>query len=195
MCVDNAGLARCHFKTHLADGGGGYGPNIDFLKAFYGVQSRKAVPEKPEGSMYFVENITSVTVCGGMTIIEGRTIVFDEYKYCEYFFVGIGYSVSMSIPLDMVITQGYVYGINNVNDYCGFFLGASANMLVTCYGGAWANPEVYAEIVSGMSYAPSLGASATWYTTNQTGWIYGKANLSPDVNPYQYQFSNEPMSL
>ncbi len=164
----------------------GYGPNTKFLMAFYGVDSPKDIPEMPEGAMIFVENVTSVSLFMGIGIVEGRTIVMDANKYCEYMFVGIGWSESRSIPLDRSITQGFVYGIRNVEDYCGLFMGASSNMLATSFGGAYASPEVYAEIMGGMSYAPSVGASVTWYLTGQSGWIYGPANMVVVTNPNQF---------
>ena len=90
------------------------------------------------------------------------------------------------MPFDRTITQGYVYGIEDVNDYCGLFLGGSGNMLSTAFGGAYSSPEVYAEIVSGMSYASSVGVSVTWYMTGQSDWIYGPANMVVVTNPYQH---------
>ena len=162
-----------------------YAPNTKFLMAFYGVESPSEIPEIPEGAMIFVENITSLSICYGLTIIEGKTIVMDATKYCEYVFVGIGWSESRSMPIDKSITQGYVYGISNVNDYCGWFVGASGNMLSTAFGGAYASAEVYAKIVSGMGFAPSVGVSVTYYFTAQSDWIYGPANMYIVTNPYQ----------
>ena len=153
--------------------------------AFYGVDSPKKIPEIPEGAMIFVENITSVSNKMGFSIIEGRTVVMDAEKYCEYTFVGIGWSISYSMPLDRTISQGYVYGLEDISDYCGLFVGASANMLSNIYGGAVASPDVYAKITGGMSYAPSIGGSVTWYMTGQTDWTYGRANMIAVTNPYQ----------
>ena len=112
-----------------------YGPNTEFLMAFYGVNSANDIPDMPEGAMVFVENITSVSVGMGSGIVEGKTVVMDANKYCEYTFVGICWSKSMSPPLDMSITQGYVYGIKDPADYCGLFVGGSGNMLATSFGG------------------------------------------------------------
>lgn len=162
-----------------------YAPNIKFLMAFYGVGSPSDIPEMPEGAMIFVENITSLSIYNGIVIVEGRTIVLDAHKSCEYTFVGIGWGVSKSIPLDRTITQGYVYGVNNVEDYCGLFVGTSGNMLATAFGGAYASPEVYAEIISGMGYAPSIGVSVTYYLTGQSDWIYSPANMIVATSPYQ----------
>ena len=71
--------------TSMTEGSGcrDYGANIELLMAFWGVSSPEDVPNLPEGAMLFVENITCLTIYG-VTIIEGRTIVFDENKYCEY---------------------------------------------------------------------------------------------------------------
>ena len=170
--------------------GGGYAPNMEYLMAFYGVDSPSEVPEMPEGAMIFVENITSISVFGGGAIVEGRTIVMDANKYCEYTFVGVGWSKSVSIPLDRMISQGYVYGVENVTDYCGNFYGASANMLSDVFGGAVAFNGVYSEIVGGMGFASSVGISITGYATDQTNWIYGKANMVVLPNPYQ----NSPLN-
>lgn len=168
----------------MCDGGSGYGPNVEFLMAFYGVTSPSEIPEMPDGAMIFVENITSVSNKAGLGIVEGRTIVMDAYRYCEYTFVGIGRSVSKSIALDRTVTQGYVYGLESVDDYCGRFVGGSANLLSTAAGGAIASLDVYAEITGGMGYAPSVGVSVTWYRTAQTNWIYGRANMVVLTNPY-----------
>lgn len=159
-------------------------PNAEFLMAFYGVDSPHKIPEMPEGAMIFVENITSVSTKVGLSIIEGHTIVMDAYKYCEYAFIGVGWSIS-SMPIDRVISQGYVYGLENITDYCGIFVGSSANMLSHFYGGAIASPDVYAEILGGMCYTPSIGGSITWYITGQSDWIYGRANMAVTTNPYQ----------
>ncbi len=140
----------------------------------------------PDGAMIFVENITSLSNKSGISIIEGRTIVMDENKYCEYTFVGIGWNKSLSMPLDRIVSQGYVYGLEDVTDYCGLFIGSSANMLSDIYGGAIASRKVYAEITGGMSYAPSVGGSITLYMTGQSDWIYGRANMVVIPNPYQY---------
>jgi hypothetical protein len=134
--------------------------------------------------MIFVENVTSFSESRGVGIVEGKTIVMDENKYCEYYFVGVGASISKSMPLDRTITQGYVYGIESVDDYCGFFVGGSFNTLATVHGGAYATPRIYAKILGGMGIAPSLSASVTWYKTSQLDWIYGHANLVTVTNPY-----------
>ena len=64
-------------------------------------------------------------------------------------------------------------------------MGASANMLSSVYGGAYAPSKVYAEITGGMGIAPSVGGSITYYFTEQTDWIYGRANMEIITNPYQ----------
>ena len=140
--------------------------------------------------MAFVENITSVNFIGPISLVTGRTIVMDEDKYCVYQFSGIGLGASLSIPIDRVVTQGYVYGIEEPSDYCGFFLGAAGNMLSDISGGAIASRTIYAEITNGMSYAPSVGLSITYYTTSYDQWKYGTANIVPITNPYQYSFIN-----
>ena len=161
-----------------------YAPNIEFLMAFYGVDSPSEIPEMPDGAMIFVENITSGSIKNVITFVEGSTIVFDGYKYCEYVFIGVGLGISYSSTLDGAITQGYVYGLKEVTDYCGFFLGASASMLSDVYGGAVAFPDVYAEITGGMSCGVSVGGSITYYMTGQDDWKYGRANMAVVPNPY-----------
>ena len=182
---DPTGKRYC--MVHVYDGGSGggvYAPNTDYLMAFYGVDSPNKIPEMPKDAMIFVENITSVSTTMGLSIIEGRTIVMDANKYCEYAFVGIGVGKSASMPLDRAISQGYVYGLKHPTDYCGGFLGASANMLSDIYGGAVAINGVYAEITGGISYAPSIGGSVTYYMTGQSDWIYGRANMVVLPNPH-----------
>ena len=183
-----------HFLRECFDGGTSSGSaNTEFLMAFYGVDSPREIPQMPEGAMVFVENITSVSFNMGLCFFEGRTIVMDANKYCEYFFSGIGFSYSMSIPLDVTVSQGYVYGVKHVEDYCGNFVGGSVNMLSNISGGAYASQDVYAQITGGMSYSSSLGFSVTYYITAQTGWIYGTAPMTVISNPYQFSpFSTSP---
>ena len=159
-----------------------YGPNIEYLMAFYGVTSPSDVPALPDGAMIFVENMTSTTV-GLVTIVEGRTIVFDEYRYCEYFFSGIGVGLSASLPIDKTITQGYVYGLKDVDDYCGWFVGLSFASAAMAQGGAFASREIYAVITNGTSTGVSLGLCRTYYFTAQSKWIYGKANMTTVIVP------------
>ena len=170
--------------TVCIDDGGAYPPNIEFLMAFYGADTPGEVPDLPEGAMIYAENITSISFSNGVCFIQGKTVVFDEYRYCEYDFSGFGWGVSKSMPLDMAITQGYVYGLENVSDYEGVFFGGTFNMLSNAAGGALALNKVYAEVVYGMSYAPSIGASVTYYSTSQSDWTYGKANMVILTNPY-----------
>ena len=173
-------------RTTMTEGSGcpDYGPNIQLLMAFFGVTSPNDVPDLPEGAMIFVENITCITI-GGITIVEGITIVFDENKYCEYIFTGAGIGVGASLPLDRTITQGYVYGVNDVSDYCGEFWGLSVCCAANAVGGAYAFGGVHGTITAGTSTGVSLGFSRTYYTTPQNDWIYGKANLTFVSNPAQ----------
>ena len=172
-----------------------YGPNIEFLMAFYGVESPGEVPEMPEGAMIFVENITGFTFGKAGGPVMGRTIVMDQYKYCEYSFVGWGYSYSKSMPLDRSVSQGYVYGVQHVEDYCGYFLGGSSNMLSMLNGGAIAPGGVYAVIMGGTGIAPSVSGSFTYYKTAQTDWVYGRANMVVLPNPYSYSVFGSSYSI
>ena len=186
--IDSLGTAAQRYPSHTLQDYrdfGGCRPNIDVLMAYFGVSDPSEVPDIPEGALIFIENITSVSGAKGFGIVRGKTLVLNEYKYCEYTFWGIGGSISKSIPLDVVITQGLVYGVDNVTDYCGLFFGGAYNMLSSISGGAYASPQVYAKIKGGMSYAPSLGLSATYYWTQQSNWIYGKAPFTIVANPYQ----------
>ena len=90
----------------------------------------------------------------------------------------------MPIPMDYSITAGYVYGLEAVTDYCGVFAGASVGLTSNISGGAIAPNGVYAEIIGGQNFVPSIGVSVTNYTTNQTNWVYGRANISILPNRY-----------
>ena len=176
--TDPAGyLPDSQFSYKCLGAGGGRGANTELLMAFFGVTSPNEIPKMPDGAMIFVENTTGITILG-LTFIRGSTIVFDEYKYCEYSFTGIGIGAGLSLPLDKTITQGYVYGVNDVADYCGEFWGGSLCCAATAIGGAFAFGGVRGEITAGTSTSVSLSASRTYYITSQTGWIYGRANLT-----------------
>ena len=185
----NGGSRTCFYVILECGSANTSSPNDEFLMAFYGVSSSNDIPDMPDGAMIFVENITSWSR-GNLSVIKGYTVVFDSEKFCEYSFGGVGVGVSKSIPLDKTITQGYVYGVTDVSDYCGIFAGGSVNMLAQFSGGAiglpLANPMVYTNVEGGAGYSPSVGLSLTWYGTKQTDWIYGKANLCTLVNPYQH---------
>ena len=170
--------------------------NTKTLMAVYGVTSPNDIPEIPDGAMLFLENITSVSISGSLAIVRGQTVVMDRYKYCVYNFTGIGLSAALvSIPVDYTITAGYVYGLNTVTDYCGAFLGGSSNLLLDIAGGAVACNGVYAEIIGGHNYVPSLGLSITNYTTTQTNWIYGPANITFLPNLYPKFPGNSQVSV
>ena len=97
-------------------------------------------------------------------------------------FAGVGLSAALvSIPVDHTITAGYVYGLNTVTDYCGAFMGGSSNLLLDVAGGAVACNGVYAEIIGGHNYVPSLGLSITNYTTTQTNEHRGRFETTEKV--------------
>ena len=158
------------------------------VSAFYGVSSSDDIPPIPDGAMLFVENIISVNVGPLASIVRGKTIVMDRDKYCEYFFWGVGAGISgvSGALLDKSYTKGYVYGLTNVTDYCGLFLGTSSNLVTSVQGGAWAPSNgVYAEIIGGTNITASVGTSATYYFTSQADWIYGPVDfyIVPNVYP------------
>ena len=108
--ADTTGNARV-LCTERFDDGGTNAPNMEYLMAFYGVSSPSEVPDLPENAMVFVENIVSASSSFGFYIVKGKTVVFDAEKYSEYVFIGVGWGISKSMPLDKVVSQGYVYGI------------------------------------------------------------------------------------
>ncbi len=164
-------------------GGGSDRGNIENIMKLFGVNSPNDIPERPPNCMLFLENIESVTI-GTFTFIRGKTIVMDENKYCTYSFYGIGYGYS-AIPYDRVVTAGYVYNVNSVNDYAGSFLGVSANMVLTATGSAIAPNGVYATTLDGTSWvSASLGVSYTYYIALDSDWKYGSAPISWYANPY-----------
>ena len=192
-CGNNPVIFRDIAGTrHEISAGVGYqnnkNKNIDNVMKFWGVDSINAVPEIPDNAMLVVENISSVTL-GEITYIHGRSIVMDNDKYCEYLFNGVGYGVS-GAPVDFCETLGYVYGVNDVQDYEGWFYGGSFNQLANINGGAIATNGVYSEIIYGQGFvSPSLGASATYYSTPQNDWVYGKAKIkwhAPVYREYQW---------
>ena len=135
--------------------------------------------------MLVVENIVSISVCSYGTYIQGIALVMDRDKYCIYSFEGLGAGISgvNGALLDKTYTRGYVYGVSDVADYNGLFLGASTNMAAHVQGGAWAPNGVYSEILGGMNTVPSVGCSITYYTTSQSNWIYGPAQYTVVTNP------------
>ena len=155
------------------------------VSAFYGVSSND-IPEITDGAMLFVENIVSVNVYKALLIVRGKTLVMDRDRYCEYFFWGIsiGSGGVKNALANKAYTKGYVYGIEEVTDYCGPFLGGSTNFVTSAQGGAWA-PGVRAKIIEGTNSIASVGGSATWYFTSQSDWIYGAADfyIVPNVYP------------
>ena len=41
-----------------------------------------------------------------------------------------------------------------------------------------ASADVYATIIDGMNFVPSIGVSGTYYVTSQINWTYGPANMT-----------------
>ena len=165
--------------------------NSQAMELFWGGDSDAASQGLPEGSMAFVENIYVIpTLIPGVSYIWGKTIVMDDEKYCEYTFRGLATGVS-TIPFDVAVTKGLVYGLESATDYCGTFWGYGANFMMAASGGAVASDTVYAEIISGMSYlSGSASFSLTYYSTTSSTWTYGAAPLTEWPNPYNYQSVN-----
>ena len=176
------------------------GKNEKNMVAFFGVDSEEDLPELPENCMVFIENIWTITIAG-ISYVHGTTIVMDKDKYCMYSFNGISYGVS-GIPYDYCETVGYVYNVEEVSDFCGFFYGGSFNEVYRISGGAVATNGVYSEIISGVGFgSASLGVSVTYYSTAFDDWKYGKANITWHHTPqnalskaYYYPWSSTTVS-
>jgi hypothetical protein len=152
---------------------------------FFGVDSPEDIPSIPENAMLFMEEIYTVTI-GGTSYVYGKTIVMDSNKYCIYTFKGVSFGVS-GLPHDYSVTGGYVYNVNDVEDYNGLFAGASFNEITQISGGAVAMNGVYSEILSGVGYgSASIGVSITHYDTPYGDWIYGEADIGWYDNVYNY---------
>lgn len=151
--------------------------NIDNMMKFYGVDSPNDIPVLPPNAMAFMENIRSVG-----PLVEGRTILMDNDKYCEYVFFGVGSSVTGFVGTngaDLSVTAGYVYNVNKPEDFAGIFGAASGTMTIGAGGGAIAPNGVYSEILGGNSQlAGSVGISVTYYIQKQDDWVYGKAPIT-----------------
>lgn len=157
--------------------------NIENMMMFFDVDSADDLPELPENCMVFIENIWSITIAG-ITYVHRTTIVMDEDKYCMYSFNGVSYGVS-GVAHDYCETVGYVYNVEDVSDFCGFFYGGSFNEMYRISGGAVATNGVYSEIISGVGYgSASLGLIITHYSTPSGDWTYGKASIRWRQTPY-----------
>lgn len=155
----------------------GDGANLENMLSFFGVTSKDDLPVMADNCMVFMENISSYTF-GSITIVIGRTIVMNEDKYCTYTFAGTSRGVGL-FPIDKLVTKGYVYGVENVDDYCGMFLGATYNAVADAFGGAKASNGVSAEIIQGQGFLmPSIGVSFSYYFSEYGDWQYGKADIN-----------------
>ena len=192
--TDSAGMRCVHILSRICGGTGishetstlPSGPNTDNMLKFFGVSSVEELPDMPANAMVFMENTTVIRI-GLISVIHERTVVMDCEKYCEYTFTGVG-GPGVGFPYDFNVTKGYVYGVEDVSDYSGIFFGGSFNYLSDIAGGAFATNGVTAEIISGNGFvSSSLGTSITNYSTPQSGWIHGKANINwYQRHPYQY---------
>ena len=157
-------------------------PNHDLIVFLFGESS-----ELPDGAMYFVEFTSTIGF-----YVRGTSILFDEEKYCVYTFAGLCASKSY-LPLGYVQSEGYVYNMNNIEDYEGFFSSVSASLGPFCAGGAKAFNGVYTEILGGaeMVGAGSAGLSGLWYWTTQNDWIYGRYPWEVADHPYNKIFRKD----
>lgn len=160
-----------------------YGQNVENLLKMFGVDSEEDLPELPDNAMYFFENTTSISIFG-VTWVHGRSIVMDRDKYCIYTFTGMSSGISL-IPYDYSVTAGYVYNVDSIYDYCGYFYSGSINYVYQIEGGAISSSDVYTEILGGTGYGSgSIGVSVTYYTTSYSDWVYGKAPITWTGNTY-----------
>ena len=158
--------------------------NVENMMNFFGVSTPEDIPALEDDCMVFMESISSYSI-GALSFVAGRTIVMDRDKYCEYSFVGIGYGYGV-LPVDSCVTGGYVYGVREPSDYAGAFFGASANLVMDGSGGAVAPNGVTAKILGTYGYlSPSIGMTATYYTSSSEKWIYGKANIKWHSNSHR----------
>ena len=162
-----------------------YGENLENAMTFFGVNSPEEIPELPDNCMLFLENIQSIDY-GGITCIQGQTIVMSYDKYCVYTFGGAGIGKSV-VPFDQSVTAGYVYNVVSIEDYEGLFFGASSNSILNCSGEAVALNGVYATVLAGEGYASaSIGGSVTYYSSVYNNWQYGRAPISWYSSPHAY---------
>ena len=60
--------------------------------------------------------------------------------------------IPSGIPYDFSVTKGYVYGVENIEDFCGNFYGTAFNGVADIEGGAWARNGVHSEIICGNGF-------------------------------------------
>ncbi|MFR1562791.1 MAG: RHS repeat-associated core domain-containing protein, partial [Oscillospiraceae bacterium] len=159
------------------------GQNMENMLAFFGVDSPEGLPEMPDDCMVFLENTWTFPIYG-TSFVHGTSIVMDADKYCTYSFWGFSLGAS-GIPYDFSVTKGYVYGVENTEDFCGNFYGTAFNGVADIEGGAWARNGVHSEIICGNGFmSASAGFSITRYDTPQKSWKYGKAKINWYNNPH-----------
>ena len=142
------------------------GQNIENMLAFFGVDSPEELPEMSDDCMVFLENTWIFSILG-LSYVQGASIVMDADKYCMYSFWGFSAGAS-GIPYDYSVTKGYVYGVKNVEDFCGNFYGATFNGIADIEGGARATNGVRSDIICGNGFmSASAGFNITRYDTPQ----------------------------
>ena len=156
--------------------------NIENIMKFFGVNNPEDLPELPENAMIVLENSKSLGF-----IVEGKAIVMDSDKYCEYVFLGVSWSKS-GVGLsgkkidgaDMAATGSYVYNVNTPSDYSGVFISSSSVFGDLAVGGALSIGKVYSIIMGGESQLAGsfTPISGTYYFALSDTWIYGEAPIS-----------------
>ena len=173
----NAPVSRVDVMGRLDDDCTQESNNEDNIRQFFGLSEDDELPALEDGVMLFIENITCFpTPIPNVSVLRGYSVLFDYDKYCEYYFVGLSYGRS-GLPYDCIETKGYVYGMEKVDDFKGFFLGGAYNSLVDSDGGAIALNGVKAIIISGQAFSASVSISLSYYFSLSKDWIYGKASI------------------
>lgn len=185
-------FAYCRNSPANRTGLGGYadeaaqektGQNMENMLAFFGVDSPEGLPEMPDDCMVLLENTWTFLICR-TSFVHGTSIVMDADKYCTYSFWGFSVGAS-GISYDFSVAKGYVYSIENIEDFFGNFYGTAFNGVADIEGGAWASNGVHSEIICGNGFmSASAGFSITRYDTPQKSWKYGKAKINWYKNPH-----------
>ena len=152
------------------------GSNEENIRKFFGLDEDDELPELEDGCMLLLDNIMVIPLAGPFAVVRGHCVLMDYDKYCEYYYWGLSASYSL-IPFDYQEVKGYVYGVEDVDDYSGLFFGASESNAVDCKGGSIAFNGVTVIIIGGEALSSSIGCSATYFAALYDDWQYGKVNI------------------
>ena len=157
--------------------------NIENIMKFFGVNNPEDIPELPANTMIVLENTKSLGF-----IVEGKAIVMDSDKYCEYVFFGaswgtggLGLNGKIVNGADSAVSGSYVYNVNTPSDYSGVFISSSSVFGDLGVGGAISpGTNVYSIIMGGESQLAGsfTPISGTYYFALSDTWIYGEAPIS-----------------